>query len=91
MDITKFFNSKKRDVSNNSNTEEDAKRQRKENPSKSPNVSMLDTPKILGDIFEESLISEDCVKDFTKLLAKFREGSERYPQVGTFQQQQQPN
>ena len=27
MDITKFFNSKKRYLSNNSNTEEDAKRQ----------------------------------------------------------------
>ena len=35
MDITKFFNSKKRDLSNNSNTE-DAKRQREENPSESP-------------------------------------------------------
>ena len=34
MDITKFFNSKKRDLSNNSNTE-DAKRQREENPSES--------------------------------------------------------
>ena len=62
MDITKFFNSKKRDLSNNSNTEEDAKRQREESPSESPNVSMLDTPKTPGDVFEESLKSEDCVK-----------------------------
>ena len=28
----------------------------------SPNVSMLDTQKTLGDVFEESLKSEDCVK-----------------------------
>ena len=62
MDITKFFNSKKRDLSNNSNTEEYAKRQREESSSESPNVSMLDTPKTPGDVFEESLKSEDCVK-----------------------------
>ena len=62
MNITKFFNSKKKDLSNNSNTEEDAKRQREESPSESPNVSMLDTPKTPGDVFEESLKSEDCVK-----------------------------
>ena len=85
MDITKFFNSKKRDLSNNSNTEEDAKRQSEESPYVSPNMSMLDTPKTPGDVFEESLKSEDC-RDFAKLLAKFR-GSERHTQVGTFQQQ----
>ena len=62
MDKTKFFNSRKRDLSNNSNTEEDAKRQREESPSESPNVSMLDTPKTPGDVFEESLKLEDCVK-----------------------------
>ena len=60
MNITRFFNSKKRDLSNNSNTEEDVKRQREESPSESPNVSMLDTPKT--PVFEESLKSEDCVK-----------------------------
>ena len=49
-------------MNNNSNTEEDAKRQREESPSESPNVSMLDTPKTPGDVFEESLKSEDCVK-----------------------------
>ena len=49
-------------MNNNSNTEEDAKRQREESPSKSHNVSMLDTPKTPGDVFEESLKSEDCVK-----------------------------
>ena len=62
MDITNFFNSKKKDLSNNSNTEEDAKRQKEESPSESPNVSMLDTPKKPGDVSEESLNSEDCVK-----------------------------
>ena len=64
MDTTKFFNSKKRDLSNNSNTEQDAKRQREESPSKSPNVLMLDTPKTPRDVFEESIKSEDCVKIF---------------------------
>ena len=62
MDITNFFNSKKKDLSNNSNTEEDAKRQKEESPSESPNVSMLDTPKTPGDVSEESLNTEDCVK-----------------------------
>ena len=61
MDITKFFNSKKRDLSSNSNTEEDAKKQREECPFEIPNVSMLDTLKTHGDIFEESLKQEDCV------------------------------
>ena len=58
MDITKFFNSKKRDLSNNLNIKEDAKRQREE----SPYVSLLETPKTLGDVFKESLKSEDCVR-----------------------------
>ena len=62
MDITTFFNSKKRNLSNKSNTEEDAKWQSEESLSESPNVSMLDTPKTPGDVFEESLNSEDCVK-----------------------------
>ena len=87
MDITKLFNSKKRDLSNNSNTEEDAKRQREESPSESPNVSILDTPKTPGDVFDfwrKSKVGRLC-NDFAQLLAKFREGSERYPQVGTFQ------
>ena len=64
MDITKFYDSKKRDLNNNSNTEEDAKRRREESPSESPNVSMLDTPKTPEDVFEESLKSEDSVKIF---------------------------
>ena len=64
MDITKFYDSKKRDLNNNSNTEEDAKRQREESPSESPNVSMLDTPKTPEDVFEESLKSEDSAKIF---------------------------
>ena len=80
MDRSKFFNSKKRELSNNSNTEEDVKRQREESPFESPNVSMSDTPKTPGDVFEESVKSEDCVKILLScLLAKFRDGSERYP------------
>ena len=80
MDISKFFNSKKRELSNNSNTEEDVKRQREESPFESPNVSMSDTPKTPGDVFEESVKLEDCVKILLScLLAKFRDGSERYP------------
>ena len=41
-------------------------------------MSRLDSPKTPGDVFEESLKSEDCL-NFAKLLEKFREGSERYP------------
>ena len=62
MDITKFFKSKKRDLSKNSNPKEDAKRQREESPSENPNVSMLDISKTPRNVFEESLKSEDCVK-----------------------------
>ena len=62
MDITNFFNSKKRDLSDHANTEEDTKRQREESPSESPNVSKLDTPKTPVDVFEKSLKSENCVK-----------------------------
>ena len=62
MDITKFLNTKKRDLSNNSNTEEGAKRQREEYSSESLNVSILDTLKAPGDVFEVSLKSENCVK-----------------------------
>ena len=62
MDITKFFNSKKRNLSNNSSTEEDTKRQREESPSESPNSSKLDTRKKPGNVFEKSLKSENCVK-----------------------------
>ena len=62
MDTTEPFSSKKIDLSKNSNTEEDTKRQREESLSESPNVSMSDTPKTPGDVFEESLKPEDCVK-----------------------------
>ena len=55
MDITNFFNNEKRDLNNNSNTEEDTKSQREESPSESLNVSMLDIPKTPGAVFEESL------------------------------------
>ena len=51
MDIKKFSNSKKRDLKNNSNTEEDAERQREKK------VLMCHC-----QIFKENLKSEDCVK-----------------------------
>ena len=89
MDITKFFNNQKRDLSNNSNTEEDDKRQREESSSESPNMSMLDIPKTPGDVFEESLKSEDCTKVLLSCLRNLEKESDKYPQVGTFQKQQQ--
>lgn len=55
MDITKFYNSKKKNFSSNSNTEENAERQGEE----SPDRSLLETPKAPQDVFEESLKSED--------------------------------
>ena len=55
-------------MSNNSYTEEDAKRQRKDSPSESHKVSMLDTLKTPGNVFEESLRSEDCVKILLRCL-----------------------
>ena len=61
-------------MNNNSNTGEDAKRQREESPSKSHNVSMLDTPKTPGDVFEESLKSEDCVKVLLSCLQNLEQG-----------------
>ena len=48
MDVKKFFNSKKRDLSNNSNTEEDAKGQIEESPSESPKCQCQIHPKHLG-------------------------------------------
>ena len=72
MEITQFFNSKKRF---NSYNEKGTKKQREDNT----DVSLLKTSKTPGDTFEESLKWEDCVESL------FREGSERYPQVGTFQ------
>ena len=51
-------------MSSNSNTEEVAKRQRVE----SPDVSLLDTSKIPVDVFEESLKSEDCLKNLLKCM-----------------------
>ena len=54
MNIMKFFNCKKRNLSNNSNTKENTKRQREEGP----DVLLLETPETHGDVFEESLKSE---------------------------------
>ena len=71
-------------MSNDSNTEEENQRQREE----SPDMPLLDNLKTPGNVFDESQFERLC-KKFVKLLEKFI-GSERYPQVGTFQEQQ-PN
>ena len=55
MEITKFFDKKKRDLSSKSNDEEDSKRLRESNLEESI-ASATDT-----DVFTESLKSEDCV------------------------------
>ena len=55
MEITKFFDKKKRDRSSKSNDEEDSKRLRESNLEESI-ANATDT-----DVFTESLKSEDCV------------------------------
>ena len=56
MDITKFFDRKKRELSSQSADGDDSKRPRE----KSNNSTS--TPTSPGDRFEESLKSGDCVK-----------------------------
>ena len=56
MDITKFLDQKKREISSQSADGDDTKRPRKET-----NYS-TGTPTSPGDVFEESLKSGDCVK-----------------------------
>ena len=54
-------------------------------------MSLLETPKTPGEESDErrqSQVGRLC-KKFVKLIEKFRQGSERYPQAGTFQKQQQ--
>ena len=83
MFLTKFFNNKTRDLSNISNIERNTKQQRKE----CPNMSILETPKTPGEESDErrqSQVGRLC-KNFVKLIEKFRQGSERYPQVNIFQ------
>ena len=84
MDITKLFNFKKRDLSNNSNTEEDAKRKWEESPSEILNVSMLDTPKVPGNVFEESLKSADCVKILLSCLRNLEKEVEDIRKLALF-------
>ena len=58
-DIEKHFDrNKKRDLSNQSKTADDPKRQHEQ----SPKVSCLENPTSPGDVFEESLKSDDCVQ-----------------------------
>ena len=59
IDITKIFNSKKRNLNNNSNTEEDAKRLLKENPE----VLLLETAEAHG-MFLKKLSSRKVASKF---------------------------
>ena len=59
IDITKIFNSKKRNLNNNSNTEEDAKRLLKENPE----VLLLETAETHG-MFLKKLSSRKVALKF---------------------------
>ena len=56
IDITKFFDRKKREFSSQSADGDDSKRPREESNN---STSALSSP---GDVFEESLKSGDCVK-----------------------------
>ena len=56
MDITKFFDRKKRELSSQSADGDDSKRPREESN------NSTSTPSSPGDVFEESLKSGDCVK-----------------------------
>ena len=60
MDIQSFLNrsNKKRDLSSGSKEDDEPKRQREE----SPDVSCLDFPTSPGNVFAESLKSNECVK-----------------------------
>ena len=56
IDITKFFDRKKREFSSQSADGDDSKRPREESNN---STGTLSSP---GDVFEESLKSGDCVK-----------------------------
>ena len=56
MDITKFFDQKKRKLSSKSADAYDSKRRRE------GSNNSTSTPTSPGDVFEESLKSGDCVK-----------------------------
>ena len=83
MDVTTFLNSKNKVLRNNSNIEEDVKRKRGE----SWRVIVRDSQNTWGCFWRESQV-ERLSKNFVKLLAEVKKGSERYPYVGTVQQQQ---
>ena len=56
MDITKFFDRKKRELSSQSVDGDDSKKPREESN------NSTSTPTSPGDVFEQSLKSGDCVK-----------------------------
>ena len=61
MDITKFFNREKRELSSDSADHDDSKR-----PHEKSNNS-TSTPTSPGDVFEKSLKPGDCVKILVNL------------------------
>ena len=75
MDITKFFDRKKRELSSQSADGDDSKRPRE----KSNNSTS--TPTSPGDRFEESLKSGDCVKILVNCM--YRETGKRIFSTGS--------
>ena len=67
MDITKFFDRKKRELSIQSADGNDSKRPRKEN------IDSTSTPTFPADVFEESLKSGDCVKILVNCMQNIEE------------------
>ena len=67
MDITKFFDRKKRELSIQSADGDDSKRPRKENN------DSTSTPTSPADVFEESLKSGDCVKILVSCMQNIEE------------------
>ena len=67
MEITKFFDKKKRDLSSKSNDGDDSKRPRE----KSLDESIVNATNT--DVFAESLKSEDCVASLYSCMKKLEE------------------
>ena len=73
MDITKFFERKKRELSSQSANGDDSKRPREESNN---STSTSTSP---GDVFEESWQSGDCVKILVDCMKKYWNFNYRKP------------
>ena len=73
MDITKFFERKKRELSSQSANGDDSKRPREESNN---STSTSTSP---GDVFEESWKSGDCVKILVDCMKKYWNFNYRKP------------